>query len=183
MATKFFSNRKVQLFVGYPRGKRNKEGERNLVIPFRVTLDGQIVRSAPEFVKHAFEEIKSGCGLYEIKKEVENIDCEIFSLEEHKRPTIRLPRLHLRKLSVGEVKNSEGDTSTVLSFQTEYPWDEVVWKFLGDRYKTDVWAQFDPAQATLLDVEENGAEDEEEGEAGADDTEPSEDFEEEEAGV
>lgn len=178
---KFFNSRKIKLFVGYPRGKRNKDQDRTLVIPFRVALDGQIVRSAPDFVKRAFDEIKDGADFVGLKKELENIDCDIFALEEHKRPAVKFARLHLKKLSVGEVKNGEGDTATVLSFSTEYPWDEVVWGFLGDRYKTDVWAQFSSAQASLLDVTETGAQDDgEEEEADSEPDDSDEEVEEEE---
>ena len=65
------------------------------------------------------------------------------------------------KLAVKESKNSEGDASTVLSFETLYPWDKAIWEYLGEHYATDVFTRFDSAQATLLDIEEEEDEGEE----------------------
>ncbi len=57
------------------------------------------------------------------KKELEKVNVEFYNLPENKKPNFRLPLLHLSKLAVKEVSNSEGDVSQVLSFETIYPWD------------------------------------------------------------
>jgi hypothetical protein len=82
-------------------------------------------------------------------------------LEERKTPNIRLPRLLLTKLAVKEVKNSEGDASIVFTFQTVYPWDRTIWEYLGEHYQTEVWATFDPAQAELLETDDDAKEEDE----------------------
>ena len=160
MAIKFFKGIKVQVFVGSPRAKRSGD-EQNITIPFRIALDGNTVRSCPPFVKGAFDEIKNGADFVGLKKEIENIDMHIFNLEERKTPNIRLPRLLLTKLAVKEVKNSEGDASIVFTFQTVYPWDRTIWEYLGEHYQTDVWATFDPAQAELLETDDDAKEEDE----------------------
>lgn len=162
MALKFLKGIKVPVFIGSPRAKRSGD-EQNVTIPFRIALDGNTVRSCPDFVKGAYNEIKDGADFVGLKKEIENIDMHIFNLPDRKTPNIKLPRLLLVKLAIKEVKNSQSDVSIVFSFQTVYPWDKVIWEYLGDHYQSDVWATFDPAQAELLDTDAEEEEDEDQG--------------------
>jgi len=138
-------------------------------------LNGNTIRSAPKFVQSAYAEIQNGADMVGLKKEFDNVNVELFNISTKKRCDFKLPRLHLEHLSVKEVKNSEGDVSTVLCFETEYPFDTDVWSYLGDHYATTVWAKFDSAQASLVELEEA----DEKGEDVPADT--TEEFEEEEA--
>jgi hypothetical protein len=158
-AAKFFHNVMTQVHLGAPRAQRNKKGDPTLIIPFRIPLNGNTVRSAPDFIRSAYDGIKDkGAKNTALEKEFDNIDMDIFNLQENRRANQRLPRLRLTNLVVKKTKNSEGDWSTVLSFQTEYPWDSAIWEYLGQHYKTDVFAKFDAAQASLLDAAESAAE-------------------------
>jgi len=152
---KFFSGRRMRAHVDMKAPKRNKKGDRQVVILFRITLNGDTVRSAPDVVKWAYEGVKTKSEDHiGIKKEIEGVNVEFFQLEESKRSNLRLKALYLAKLVVKEISSGKGDLSIVLTFQAEYEWDEVIWRWLGDNYKTDVFLEFDAAQATLLDLEE-----------------------------
>jgi hypothetical protein len=166
MQPKFFHklDTPIPVLIHLKTPRRNAQQDRHIPITFRLPLNGNTVRSAPPFIKSAYEEIKNGADFVGLKKELENLDVELFNLAENKRPAIRLPRLHLTGLAVKEVKTSENDTAITLTFQTLYPWDPAIWEYLGDHYGTEVYAKFDAAQATLVDVEDEGAEDEEQAE-------------------
>lgn len=140
---------------------QRKGDDRNIPITFRIALNGNNVRSSPPFVQSAYKEIQNGADLVGLKKEIENVNVELYNLPENKKPSFRLPRLHLTNLAVKETSNSEGDSQTVLSFETLYPWDRAVWEYLGEHYASDVFTKFDSAQANLLDMDEDGDEEEE----------------------
>lgn len=150
---KFFHGVKVQTHINMNKPKRS-EDSKSVVITFRIPLNGNTVRSAHKVIQGAYDCIdKDSCDNYGITKEFDKIDAEFYVLEEHKRPELKLPALHLEKLTVLRTENAEGDPSTVLTFQTEYPWDKTIWEWLGDKYGTDVWVSFDSAQGVLLDIE------------------------------
>jgi hypothetical protein len=175
--TKFFHqlSTPIKTFFGM-RAPRRANEKQEIPITFRIALNGNNIRSAPKFVQSAYQEIQNGADFVGLKKELDNVNVEIYNLPENKKPSFRLPRLHLQNLAVKETKNSEGDTSTMLCFETLYPWDSAVWEYLGERYSTDVFTRFDSAQATLLDLQE--AEDETENDK--QEELPIEDMEEEE---
>lgn len=163
-SAKFFHQLKdpIPTFLHMRAPKRNGD-KAELAITFRIALNGNNVRSAPPFVRSAYDEIQNGADSVGLKKELENVNVELFNLPENKRCNFRLPRLHLMKLAVKETENSEGDTATVLCFETLYPWDRAVWEYLGEHYASTVFAKFDSAQANLLDEQEEN-EDEDQGE-------------------
>jgi hypothetical protein len=143
---------------------QRKGDERNIPITFRIVLDGNNVRSSPPFVQSAYKEIQNGADYVGLKKELENVNVEVFNLPENKKPSFRFPRLHLKKLAVKETSNSEGDSQTVLSFETLYPWDRAVWEYLGEHYASDVFTKFDSAQANLLDLDDEEEEEDDQAE-------------------
>lgn len=156
---KFFHKlaKPIPAIIGMGAPKRSGDNQ-SIPIKFRIALDGNNVRSAPQFVQSAYKEIQNGADEVSLKKELENIDVDIFNLPENKRPNFRLPRLYLQDLVVTEAKNSEGDVATVLSFKTIYPWDKAIWEYLGDHYSTTVFLKFDSAQGSLLDESEKDEE-------------------------
>lgn len=158
--TKFFHGRRIQAHVSMKSPKRTKDGERKVTILFRVPLNGDTVRSAPDAVKWAYDGVKTkGEDHVGLKNEINNINAEYFILPDAKRATMKTKALYLEKLAVKEIKTSKSDVAVVLTFQSEYDWDKVIWEWLGDVYGTDVFIEFDAAQATLLDIEEDGPED------------------------
>jgi hypothetical protein len=152
---KFFHGVKVQTHINMLKPKRSGDDDnKSVVITFRIPLNGNTVRSAPKVIQGAYDCIeKDSCDNYGITKEFDKIDAEFYALEEHKRPELKLSALHFEKLAVLRTENAEGDPCTVLTFQTEYPWDSTIWTWLGDHYGTDVWVSFDSAQGILLDIE------------------------------
>lgn len=152
---KFFPGRKVQVHVNTFKAKRDKEGDRSVTIGFRVGLDNDIVKHAPAFVQEAYLGVsKKGQDAVSLRKQLENITTDFFLLEENDVADIRLARLKLEKIAVKETSNSEGDKSIVLTFQTDLPYDKALGEWLWKSYGTDLWATFDSAQATLLDIED-----------------------------
>lgn len=160
-STKFFHqlSTPIKTFLSM-RAPRRSGDSQEIPITFRIALNGNNIRSAPKFIQSAYQEIQNGADMVSLKKEFENVNVDLYNLPENKKANFRLPRLHLQKLAVKETQNSEGDTSTVLTFETIYPWDSAIWQYLGEHYATDVFTRFDSAQATLLDLQEQ--EDEEE---------------------
>ena len=152
---KFFHGVKIQTHVNMLKPKRSGDDDnKSVVITFRIPLNGNSVRSAPKVIQGAFDAIdKDSCDVYGITKEFDKIDAEFYVLEEHKRSELKLSALHFEKVTVLRTENAEGDPCTVLTFQTEYPWDKTIWEWLGDKYGTDVWVSFDSAQGVLLDIE------------------------------
>lgn len=161
---KFFHGIKVQTFIGRPAANRDKENKRSVIIPIRIQLNGNTIRSAPQPVARAYEEVKDNGGqmVGPLKYEVEGVNADIFDLEEHEKTSAKLKSLYLEKLVVREVKSSTGDSAIVLCCQFQRDFADGLWAWLGSHYKTDVWIRFDAAQATLLDIEEHGAEEPEE---------------------
>jgi hypothetical protein len=160
MAIKFFHGRRLQCHVAMKAPLRKANGDRQLVILFRLVLDGNNIRSAPAEVKAAYDAIKqSGQSESKPKREVENINGDFFNGPDTKSKAIRLKSLYLESLDVKESKNAQGDTAVVLTFQSKYEYDDKVWDWLGGNYKTDCFVEFDAAQASLLDIVEAGAED------------------------
>lgn len=152
---KFFKGRRLQVFVNMRAPKRNGNGDRKVTLTFRIPLDGNTVRSAPEEVQIAYKGVKeSGQEDVALRKEIENMYADVFPNPDNKRANIRLRSLYLTNLDVKEVKNSEGDRSVVLTCESEVEWDGALWEWLGANFRTDVFIEFDSAQATLLDVEE-----------------------------
>ena len=107
---KFFGGQRLRTHVHMKAPKRNKKGERSVTILFRITLNGNTVRSSPDVVKWAYEGVKTkGEDHIGIKKEVEGVNAEFFQLEESKRATLKLKTLHLQKLVVKEISSGKGD--------------------------------------------------------------------------
>lgn len=158
---KFFKGRRLQVFVNLKAPKRNNNGDRKVTMTFRIPLDGNTVRSAPAEVQTAYEGVKTqGQAEVALRKEIENMFADVFPNPDNKRANMRLRGLYLTNLDVKEVKNSEGDKSVVLTCESEMEWNGALWEWLGANYRTDVFIEFDSAQATLLDVEEEpGGED------------------------
>jgi hypothetical protein len=174
MSMKFFAGQRMQTHIHMKAPKRNQKGDRNVVILFRITLNGNSVRSAPDVVKWAYDGVNTkGESQVSLKKEIENINMEVFDTDEIKRPSLRsLKGLYLKNLTVKEISSGKGDKSIVLTFQSDYEWDEVIWRWLGDHFATDVFLEFDPAQASLLDIPEAKADDDAQMEL-ADEQEPA----------
>ena len=153
--TRFFHKLSVPIKTFLSMGSPKRSGDKQeITIKFRIALNGNNIRSAPKFVQQGYEAVQGGADLWHTPRELDNVNVEIYNLAETKRANFHLPRLHLTNFSVEEMKNSEGDSSVMLKFETDYPWDKAVWEYLGDHYSTDVFTRYDSAQATLLDLEE-----------------------------
>lgn len=178
MAMKFFGGQRMQTHLHMKAPKRNQKGERKVVILFRIGLNGNTVRSAPDVVKWAYEGVNAkGESHVALKKEVEGINIEAFDTDVAKRANLRsLKAVYLTNLVVKEISSGKGDKSIVLTFQAEYEWDSVIWGWLGDHFGSDVFLEFDPAQASLLDVEDTDAKasDEDEEQMSMEDAAPAE---------
>lgn len=166
METKFFHqlDTPLEAFVHMKTPRRDKKDKKRVTVTFRMPLDGNIVRSAPEFIRTGYLGVKEhGEDFVGMKKEIENVDIQVFELPNKRQKQVyEFTGAHLEKLAVKEIKSGKGDPSIVLTFEFIYPWDTTVWRFLGAHYATTVFLKFDSAQASLLDLPDESAEDEEE---------------------
>lgn len=143
----------VRAFIHMRAPRRDAKKKRQLVITFRMALNGNLVRSAPDFIQTAYDGVKDHEEKsVALKREIENVTIAIFETDKSKNSSEELGSVRLEKLCVSEISSSKGDPSIVLTFQTVYPWDSSIWRFLGGHYGADVFLQFDATQATLLDL-------------------------------
>jgi hypothetical protein len=151
---KFFHNLEpIRTFIHVKAPRKDKKDKRQLTITFRMPLNGNLVRSAPDFLQTAFAGVRDAEENYVgIKKEIENVTISIFETDKSKKASEELTAVRLEQIAVKEISSSKGDPSIVLTFQTVYPWDSSIWRFLGSHYAGDVFLQFDAAQASLLDL-------------------------------
>lgn len=159
--TKFFHQLEpIMCFIDMKAPRRQKQ-KQEVTLMFRMALDGNKVRSAPDFIQTAYDGVKDHAeSLVELKKEIDKVDISVFELpNKRQRSIFDLSAARIVSIAVKEIRSGKNDPSIVLTFETVYPWDNDLWRFLGKHYKTDVFLKFDSAQATLLDLE-----DEEEGE-------------------
>lgn len=150
----FFHNlTPVRAFIHMKVPRKDKKDKRQLTITFRMGLNGNLIRSAPDFIQTAYAGVKDHAeSLVEIKKEIEGVSIAMLETDKSKRATETLDNVSIEGLAVKEIKSSKGDPSIVLTFQTVYPYDTSIWRFLGTHYAGDVFLQFDAQQASLLDL-------------------------------
>jgi hypothetical protein len=154
--TKFFHQLEpIMCFLDMKAPRRQKQ-KQEVTLLFRMALDGNKVRSAPDFIQTAYDGVKEHAeSLVELKKEVDKVDIAIFELpNKRQRATFELNSARIQDIAVKEIRSGKGDPSIALTFSTIFPWDSDLWRFLGKHYKTDVFLKFDSAQATLLDLED-----------------------------
>ena len=158
--TRFFHEiEKVRCFVDMkvPTRVKEKNGFRQeQCLLFRMTLDGNLVRSAPDFVKAAYDGLKENAeSLVKLKKEITGVQVVIYELpNKRQKPILQLDDCRISDLAVKEIKSGKNDVSIVLTFSVVLTWDSDVWRFLGRHYKTEVFLEFDSSQASLLDLED-----------------------------
>ncbi len=150
----------IETFLGAPRARRDKKDKRQVTLPFRMTLNGNIIRSAPDFIQTAYFGVKDhGEDLVSLKKVISGVDIQIYLSEKLRSSEFDLTEVDLVKLAVKEINSSKGDPSIVLTYEVVYPWEASLWRFLGVHYATKVWLKFDAEQASLLDLADAPAED------------------------
>lgn len=154
--TRFFHRLSpIKTRLGMKAPKRDKKEKGIIPILFRMGLNGNVVRSGPEMVRRAYNEITEGASVRtDLPKIVEGVSIQIYDTETSAKPNFRLEKITLEGLEVLKTENSEGDEAIVLCFETEYPFEAEIWQKMGRFYKTDVWLVFDSAQASLLDQPE-----------------------------
>jgi hypothetical protein len=143
----------IETFIHMKTPRRDKKQKRQLTITYRLSLDGNNIRSAPDFVQTAYEGVKEhGERLVELKKEVQGLEIDILELPKNKSAMWNMASVTLENLAVKEISSGKGDTSIVLTCQSLVDWDGGLWKFMGARYGTTVYLRFDSSQASLLDL-------------------------------
>jgi len=143
----------IETFIHMKTPRRDKKQKRQLTITYRLSLDGNNIRSGPPFVQTAYEGVKEhGERLVEIKMEVQGLEVEILELPKNKSALWNMGSVTLENLAVKEIKSGKGDTAIVLTCQSLVDWDPGLWKFMGQRYGTTVYLRFDSSQASLLDL-------------------------------
>jgi hypothetical protein len=133
--------------------RKDAKDERWLTLLFRMTLNGQLVRSAPESVKAAFEGVQNHDEDYVgIKQAIEHVDVDIFETDKSKGVSQALHDVTIDNLEVKEIKSGKNDYAIVLTFQVDHLCDSDLWRFMRTHYGYDVFLVFDSAQASLLNL-------------------------------
>lgn len=138
-----------------PQRRTGKVKKQMVAILFRMPLNGNTVRSAPEFIQLAYQGVKeNGERSVELKKELEGIDIEVFELPNKRQKKIySFDAAHLENIYVKEIKSGKGDPSIVLTFSSTFPLPDLgLFRFMHDHYKSEVFLRFDSTQASLLDL-------------------------------
>lgn len=155
-ASFFHKIQPIPTFMHMKAPRRDKKDKRQVTITFRMALDGNRVRSAPDFIQTAYVEVETnGADAVSLRKVVSGVDIQIFESDKLKRSGLDLSKVNLEKLAVKEINSSKGDASIVLTFEVLYPWEGDVWRFLGHHYASQVFLKFDAEQASLLDLEDS----------------------------
>ena len=135
--------------------KYDSEGDPIVTLSLRMTLNGNVIRSAPTFVKVAYDGIEnSGQDYISFKEIVEGVHIEIHETEKSKGVAQSLSEVTLKRLELKEIKSSQSDPSIVLTFDVDYPADADLWRYLRTHSGRDCAFVFDAAQATLLSMDD-----------------------------
>lgn len=138
---------------------KSSDDERWLTLLFRMTLNGNLVRSAPESIQTAYEGIaKHDEDYVGIKQAIESVTVALYETDKTKNPTQRLHDVTIDNLEVKEIKSGKNDYSIVLTFQIDHLADADLWRFMRTHYGYDVFIVFDSAQASLLNLDDEKAE-------------------------
>lgn len=156
----------IQCFMHMKAPRKNKKGDKFITATFRMPLDGNRVRSAPDFVQGAYNDVKDN-GVYAamLKQAIRELEIEIWEVPNPrgKKPSFVLESAEVSNLAVKEILSSKGDPSYVLTFEVLYDFDSRLWTLMGRCYGGDVFLVFDASNATLFEKEDAAA-DEEQGE-------------------
>jgi hypothetical protein len=151
---KFFHNLKPIRVHMHMKAPRREKEDPWLTLLFRMTLDGNLVRSAPDFIQTAYDGIaehdEDHVGL---KRAIENVTIEIHETDRTK-VTQTLSDVMVYNMEVKEIESSKGDPSIVLTFQVDYPAEAELWRFMRTHFAMEAFVVFDSAQAFLLALEE-----------------------------
>jgi hypothetical protein len=133
--------------------RKDAKGERWLTLLFRITLNGNLVRSAPESVRTAFDDVQRRMLDYAgVPLAIENVNVDVYETDSTKNPSIELKDVTINNLEVKEIRSGKNDISIVLTFEVEYLADSDLWRFMRTHFGGDVFLVFDSAQASLLDL-------------------------------
>jgi hypothetical protein len=154
--TRFFHNLKpIRIHLHMKAPRREKDGDPWLTLLFRMALDGNLIRSAPDFIQTAYDGIaehdEDHVGL---KRAIENVTIEIHETDRTK-VTQTLSDVMIYNMEVKEIESSKGDPSIVLTFQVDYPAERELWNWTRTHFALQAFAVFDSAQAFLLALDDD----------------------------
>jgi len=153
---RFFHNlAPIRTYLHMKSPRKGADDERVFTLMFRMTLNGNLIRSAPDFVQTAYDGVQEHDEDYVgIKQAIEGVNIDLFETDKNKNPSLQLGDVTIDTLEVKEIRSGKGDPSIVLTFQVEYPVEREVWNYIRTHYAGDVFMVFDSAQASLLDLED-----------------------------
>jgi hypothetical protein len=132
--------------------RKDANDERWLTLLFRMTLNGNLIRSAPASVQAAFTGVQDHDEDYVgIKQAIEHVNVDIHETDATK-VALKLHDVTIENLEVKEIKSGKNDYAIVLTFQVDHLADPDLWRFMRTHYGYDVFLVFDSAQASLLDL-------------------------------
>lgn len=156
LKTRFFHDLSpIRVHVHMKAPHLDSDDERMVTLLFRMTLNGNLIRSAPDFVQEAYDNISGHMADYVgIPAAVEGVTVDIHETDKTKNAAQTLADVIIQNMEVKEIKSSKSDPSVVLTFQVEHPADADLWRFMRTHYGMDAFLVFDSAQAHLLSLED-----------------------------
>lgn len=161
-ATDFFSADKNMVTLVDIKPKLNQEKEKRLRLDFSMPLTAEVLESAPQVVKDAFEAIvKDGSGLNPIGiiREYQGANIKFFATGATIKEDIAINECTLKDLEVlrpaKKIDLDDGDVK--LLFHVNAPASRKLWVYAYENYGADVFVTFEDAQPLLPNVkaEEN----------------------------
>jgi hypothetical protein len=139
-----FGKKRTKLYFSSAKLQRNRNGEKTASILFKVSLDGQNIRSTPDPVKMSFAACKDG-NQTEAKLEggiaVQNVT--LYATDKSKA-TIKLREVIFDHIALQKSKDSEIYICMRTSLDISSPGPISNW-VLGD-FGTEQWGEFEDAQ-------------------------------------
>jgi hypothetical protein len=169
---RFLENEETQLhFVSF-QAKRDKEGDKTLIMRFYTELTDENIELVPEFIQRQYRAVKEAQNCIDkvpFNRAIGPFNISISSLPKQEGTSIRLEAVKLSDLSLERVTgNSESTVNLHFAISVAQDRENGPWGL--DSFGTDLFAVFEEAQEEMF-KEGQGDGEGEEGEASGDELE------------
>jgi hypothetical protein len=147
----FLENEETKLhFVSF-QAKRDKEGDKTLIMKFELELDDENISLTPEFIQRQYKAVKDAENCVDFlpfNRSIGPFNLSLSSLPKQEGTSIRLAAVKLKELSLARVP-SANESLVLLSFTIPVPQDRENGPWGLDTFGNDLWATFEEAQEEI----------------------------------
>lgn len=148
MRDKFFKGERPQIYLQPVVPRLTKDG-RTVRVPFTVTMSESLAKTCSRAILGAYEECadpNQQRSQITLTSKFDNTNIALLELQDQADPLFTLRNVRLENFTVNR---KEGQV--YLSFSCELPMlaQEGLWRFLGERFATTLWAEFTASQFAL----------------------------------